>query len=174
MFAGEQLTPPGLGTTAASCLAVALAVSITGFGVPWRLGEENGEKINRDLVTTHYPTHKVPLLSRFYGGFDILFIFIIPRCYSYCTRRVGGGFLRRGRFEIIGEILSLAQDGARKTTIVYRANLNFNVVNRYLRLLVQEGLISPVDGSERKLKTTEQGLLFLDAYKTLMGVAKNL
>jgi len=41
MFAGEQLTPPGLGTTAASCLAVALAVSIIGFGMPWRLGEEN-------------------------------------------------------------------------------------------------------------------------------------
>ncbi|MBA7601086.1 hypothetical protein ES703_08153 [subsurface metagenome] len=41
MFAGEQLTPPGLGTTAASCLAVALAVSIIGFGVPWRLGEED-------------------------------------------------------------------------------------------------------------------------------------
>lgn len=40
-FAGEQLTPPGLGTAAASCLAVALAVSIIGFGVPWRLGEEN-------------------------------------------------------------------------------------------------------------------------------------
>ena len=33
MFAGEQLTPPGLGTTAASCLAVALAVSIVGWGV---------------------------------------------------------------------------------------------------------------------------------------------
>ena len=33
MFAGEQLTPPGLGTAAASCLAVALAVSIIGWGV---------------------------------------------------------------------------------------------------------------------------------------------
>ena len=82
--------------------------------------------------------------------------------------------MRRGRFEIIGEILSLAKDGARKTTIVYRANLNFNVVNRYLQLLVQEGLISPADGSARKLKTTEKGILFLKAYKNLKGVAKNL
>ena len=40
-FAGEQLTPPGWGTAAAGCLAVALAVSVIGFGVPWRLGEEN-------------------------------------------------------------------------------------------------------------------------------------
>ena len=82
--------------------------------------------------------------------------------------------MRRGRFEIIGEILSLAKDGARKTTIVYRANLNFNVVNRYLQLLIREGLISPADGSARELKTTEKGFLYLDAYKTLMGVAKNL
>jgi len=41
MLAGEQIAPPGLGTTAASCLAVALAVSVIGFGVPWILGEEN-------------------------------------------------------------------------------------------------------------------------------------
>jgi len=39
MFAGERLTPR-LGAAAASCLAVALAVSIIGFGVPWRLGED--------------------------------------------------------------------------------------------------------------------------------------
>ena len=82
--------------------------------------------------------------------------------------------MRRGRFEIIGDILSLAKDGAGKTTIVYRANLNFNVVNRYLRLLIQEGLISPADGSARKLKTTEKGLLYLKAYENLRGVAKDL
>lgn len=40
-LAGEQLTPSGLGTIVASCLAVALAVSVIGFGVPWRLEEEN-------------------------------------------------------------------------------------------------------------------------------------
>ena len=82
--------------------------------------------------------------------------------------------MRRGRFEIIGEILSLATDGANKTSIVYRANLNFNVVNRYLQLLVQEGLISFTEGSTRKYKTTEKGLEFLKAYKNMKGMAKNL
>ena len=81
--------------------------------------------------------------------------------------------MRRGRFEIIGEILSLAKGGARKTSIVYRANLNFNVVNKYLKLLVQEGLISPGEDSG-KLKTTRKGLLFLEAYKNMKGMAKNL
>lgn len=82
--------------------------------------------------------------------------------------------MRRGRFEIIGEILSLATDGAKKTSIVYRANLNFNLVNRYLNLLLREGLIGLTEGSTRKYKTTEKGLDFLKAYKNMKGMAKNL
>lgn len=80
---------------------------------------------------------------------------------------------RRSRIEIIGEILSLAANGARKTSIVYRANLNFNLVNRYLNLLIQEGMISLASGSG-KYKTTEKGLEFLDALKNLKSVARNL
>ena len=83
-------------------------------------------------------------------------------------------FLRRSRFEIIEEILSLAIDGTKKTSIVYRANLNFNVVNRYLDLLIQEDLISSAAGLERKFKTTKKGLEFLKAFKSLKTVTKNL
>ena len=82
--------------------------------------------------------------------------------------------LRRSRFEIIGEILSLTTNGAKKTSIVYRANLNFNVVNRYLDLLIQEGLVSPAAGSSGKFKITKKGLEFMEAYKNLKTVAKNL
>ena len=82
--------------------------------------------------------------------------------------------MRRSRFEIIGEILSLATDGVKKTPIVYCANLNFNVVSRYLNLLIQEGFISPAAGSAGKFKITEKGLEFLKAYKKLKTVAKNL
>jgi len=82
--------------------------------------------------------------------------------------------LRRSRFEIVGGILSLTRDGARKTSIVYRANLNFNVVNKYLDLLIQEGLISLTPGSEREFKTTEKGLEFLKVYKNLKNIAKSL
>lgn len=74
----------------------------------------------------------------------------------------------------MGEILSLATDGARKTEILYRANLNFNVVNRYLDLLIREGLISPTPDSARKYKATEKGLEFLKAYKNLESLTKNL
>ena len=85
--------------------------------------------------------------------------------------------MRRGRFEIIGEILSLTangNDGAVKTSIVYRANLNFNIANRYLSMLLQEGLVRVVDGPTMKYKITERGLRFLNMYKSLKGMAKNL
>ena len=65
MFAGEQLTPPGLGTTAASCLAVALAVSIIGFGVPWRLGEENVRFDYRAMFTYLGSKDDTPLENLF-------------------------------------------------------------------------------------------------------------
>jgi predicted transcriptional regulator len=87
---------------------------------------------------------------------------------------VGGKSLRRSRFDIIGEILSLTKDGAVKTSIVYRANLNFNVVNRYLNLLLHEGLVSATKGSTVKYKITKKGIEFLDAYKNLKNVAENL
>jgi len=85
--------------------------------------------------------------------------------------------LRRSRFEIIGEILSLTADGAggaAKTSIVYRANLNFNVVNRYLDFLVEEGLVNIQKGSAVRYRITERGREFLNAYKNLKAVAENL
>jgi predicted transcriptional regulator len=86
--------------------------------------------------------------------------------------------LRRSRFEIIGEILSLTADGtgngAAKTSIVYRTNLNFNITNRYLNLLLQEGLVKAVSGSTVRYMITERGLKFLDGYKNLKGMTKNL
>jgi len=48
------------------------------------------------------------------------------------------------------------------------------VVNRYLDLLIQEGLISLTRGSERRYKTTEKGLEFLKRYKNLKNMAKSL
>lgn len=92
-------------------------------------------------------------------------------------REVWGEQLRRGRFEIIGEILTITADGtggAVKTTIVYRANLNFNIANRYLNMLLQEGLIRVVDGPTMKYRITERGLKFLGMYKNLKGMAKSL
>ncbi len=71
---------------------------------------------------------------------------------------------RRGKLEIMGDILRVALNGARKTEIVYRANLNFTRIERYIPLLEKRGLIeiaSPL------YKTTEKGEDFLRSYQEL-------
>jgi predicted transcriptional regulator len=85
--------------------------------------------------------------------------------------------LRRGRFEIMGEILTITADGtegAVKTSIVYRANLNFNIVNKYLNMLLKEDLVSVANGSTMRYKTTERGHKFLDMYKNMKGITKKI
>ncbi|WP_407357266.1 winged helix-turn-helix domain-containing protein [Methanolobus sp. WCC5] len=49
--------------------------------------------------------------------------------------------MRRSRTAISVEILKAALEGAKKTHIVYNANLNFDMVNRYLTMLEEKGLI---------------------------------
>jgi len=65
---------------------------------------------------------------------------------------------RRNSFEIIADILIIAKNGAKKTKIVYEGNLNFKLVNEYLRDLRKKGLIRKVG---RKFKTTTKGLDYL-------------
>ena len=71
---------------------------------------------------------------------------------------------RRGRAEIIADILSAAMKEAKKTQIVYKANLNFRRARKYLPYLEEKGLIENI-GSE--YKTTEKGKQFLQDYQKL-------
>ena len=71
---------------------------------------------------------------------------------------------RRGKLEIITDILSVAVKDAKKTEIVYKANLNFKRVGKYLPYLEEKGLIENM-GSE--YKTTEKGKRFLQDYRKM-------
>ena len=55
-------------------------------------------------------------------------------------------------------------EGAKKTHIVYRANLNFEVVNRYLTMLEEKGLIEKQDSL---YVTTEKGKEFQEIAQEL-------
>ncbi|WP_319507956.1 winged helix-turn-helix domain-containing protein [uncultured Methanolobus sp.] len=68
-----------------------------------------------------------------------------------------GDTIRRTKSTISVEILRAALEGAKKTHIVYRANLNFEVVNKYLSLLKEKGLIEQKDNL---YVTTEKGREF--------------
>jgi len=69
---------------------------------------------------------------------------------------------RRNNLDIMAEILEIARLGAKKTWIVYRANLNFKLVKEYLDELMEKRLLDS-DGSI--YQTTDQGLEFLEEYR---------
>jgi len=67
---------------------------------------------------------------------------------------------RRTRTEVIREILDEACDSTNKTRLMYRCNLNFMRFNRYLRDLLESGLIAEVEENPSGsilYKTTEKG-----------------
>ena len=70
---------------------------------------------------------------------------------------MGSDTIRRSRTAISVEILKTALEGAKKTHIVYGANLNFEVINRYLALLQDKKLI---EKKEDLYITTEKGKEF--------------
>ncbi len=70
---------------------------------------------------------------------------------------------RRGRLEIIADILLVAKGGAKKTAIVYKANLNFGRARKYLLYLEAKGLIENKNMSN-EYQTTERGEEFLHDY----------
>jgi predicted transcriptional regulator len=70
--------------------------------------------------------------------------------------------MRRNDIDICADILQVAKSGAKKTHLVYKANLNFEIVKKYLRRLSEQSLISSENG---QYFTTEKGVKFLDNYQ---------
>jgi len=74
---------------------------------------------------------------------------------------------RRSRTEIVAEILRIAKGGARKTRIVYGANINFRLLDEYLKRLKGAGLIIEETGKNSIIRTTEKGVEYLRQYENL-------
>lgn len=74
---------------------------------------------------------------------------------------------RRSEIEISADILRIALEGAKKSHIVYRANLNFEVVKKYLKLLFDSGLIGLNTDDKRLFQTTPKGKDYLNQYRNL-------
>jgi predicted transcriptional regulator len=72
---------------------------------------------------------------------------------------------KRSKLEITADILRVAVGGARKSHIVYQANLNFQIIKNYLKELINSGLLqSPTNGS-KLYTTTEKGLQYINYYE---------
>ncbi len=80
--------------------------------------------------------------------------------------------MRRGRIDIMGEILAAASSGVGKTALVYRTNLNFSLAERYISVLSQNGFISVSRDSPVKYRTTSKGVDFLRSYTRIVVLEK--
>lgn len=77
----------------------------------------------------------------------------------------------RSRAEIISEILEIANGGATKTEIFYKAFLNYRQIKEFLIILTESDLLS-YDVNTQTFKTTEKGLTFLQAYSQIDQMLK--
>jgi predicted transcriptional regulator len=73
----------------------------------------------------------------------------------------------RNRMEIAASILEIAKNGSRKTRIMYLGNLSFDLLQKYLDLLVNLGLLSVRSGDEKMYVATEKGREFLEDFSEL-------
>ena len=75
---------------------------------------------------------------------------------------------KRDTLTIIANALSESTNGISKTRLVYKTNLNFKSIKKYLVFLLNNGFLSVynVDGKE-VFKTTEKGLLLLKQLRNI-------
>jgi len=78
----------------------------------------------------------------------------------------------RSKLQIIVDILLVASKGAKKTWIMCRANLSYELLNRYLAEVMDAGLVSFVDGSDC-YKITRKGQEFLACACALLHALKH-
>jgi len=69
----------------------------------------------------------------------------------------------RDRLQIIADILSIAGGGAKKTRIMYQANLSYRLLCRYLDEVLDAGLVKSENGESYVL--TAKGKEFLGRYR---------
>jgi predicted transcriptional regulator len=72
--------------------------------------------------------------------------------------------MKRNNLDICADILRVSRGGAKKTHLVYKANLNFNIVKKYITGLTESGLL---EKNGDRFYVTEEGNLFIDRYVKL-------
>jgi predicted transcriptional regulator len=82
------------------------------------------------------------------------------------TNSIGGiNIMRRSKTDVAVDILRVAMNGAKKTKIVYEANLNFNITIKYLEMLKDKEFIRHEDGL---FITTDKGKVFHEMAQKLV------
>lgn len=79
--------------------------------------------------------------------------------------------IRRARHEIIMEILKNAQNGNKKTALMYKSSLSFTQLEHYLNALNEAGFITEKAGI---WKTTQKGLHVIEACDLCLRLTKEV
>jgi len=66
----------------------------------------------------------------------------------------------RSRLRIVADILSVVSKGARKTHIMYGANLSYKLLKQYLGDVLDSGLVR--QGNDGWYEITDEGQIFLE------------
>ena len=84
----------------------------------------------------------------------------------------------RDSIDIIADVLKAAAQGSGKTRIMYRANLSFKLLEKYLELTIGRGFLqfnSPkYEVTDRGKEFLERYNLFCDRYSKVQGSLKDL
>lgn len=83
-------------------------------------------------------------------------------------------FLRkkRGAFDIMSDIIAnIPSSGIRKTLLANKSMLDYRVFEKYLEIMIKDGLIS-YDPETMKIHVTEQGIRFYEQWKMLKELVK--
>jgi predicted transcriptional regulator len=79
----------------------------------------------------------------------------------------------RDRLDIIADILNVASREAKKTQIMYQANLSYKVLQRYLAEIIGASLVEFHNHKQCYLLTFK-GQEYLDAYKDYSRLSKSM
>jgi len=74
---------------------------------------------------------------------------------------------RRGEVQILMDILTTSLNGVKVTHLMYRANLSYSTLRKYLFATLNQGLIIKVNNNDGSVlyRTTEKGKLLLNKLK---------
>jgi predicted transcriptional regulator len=79
----------------------------------------------------------------------------------------------RSRTDIVAEILEATRSGGMpKSKIMYKTLLSYRLVDNYLAISLENGLLE-YDAKDRVFKATEKGMRFLSVYSMLSEYMAN-
>ena len=75
----------------------------------------------------------------------------------------------RGSIDVMAQMLAVCKNGAKRTEIMYKANLSHEMLKRYLKVLIKNGLVSnsTADGVYR---TTLEGFTVVRLYEEVVDL----